>query len=160
MAWYIWWNSLISPVCLCMIRAGWSRCQLTDTPRCPIAAGSGPTLPQAPPRCTAPVLCGSHSEWSPGSTGYKGVTYAVCLLKYSHVRGDAVLRMDHHSINNVLSGVVLRQGSVGKRKTLGWLGNPTAPVWISVRNKSAKLVLRIISNQSNYCYWVHTNHQE
>lgn len=63
----VWRNLMISPVCLCTIRAGWSRCQLTNIPHCPISAGSAPTLLRALPLCTAPVLCRSRSGWFPES---------------------------------------------------------------------------------------------
>lgn len=57
------------PGCPCMSAAGWWRCRLRGTPRCPAAVGCGSARQPAPCQCTAPEPCGSHSESSHGNTG-------------------------------------------------------------------------------------------
>lgn len=59
------------PECPCMSAAGWWRCRLRGTPRCPAAVGCVPARRRAPCRWTAPELYGSHSGWTHGSTDCK-----------------------------------------------------------------------------------------
>lgn len=78
------------PGCPCRWAAGWWRCRLRGTPRCPAAAGCGSAQQPAPCQCTAPELYGSRSKSSRENTGCEARnTKSGVSLKVYTIRNSA-----------------------------------------------------------------------